>query len=193
MQNLSKKHGIVGIKDVDLLILEKLNDKDLLSFCSVDKYANDLCKNEMFWKRRVFEKFGNIKKDVNRTWRNLYLSIVYYKNKYENTYEILSKLHEKGLSPESDIVDYFLSITTSKIYDEIILKLRARERMYLKSLSSSEIESFIDVNQQQIKKRINEMIISYYYNGNIKQLQNPLIFQEIFLGDLFDIFRTFLK
>ena len=45
-------------KDVDIDILNRLDDEDLVSFCSVDKYANSLCNDEEFWKRRVVTKYG---------------------------------------------------------------------------------------------------------------------------------------
>ncbi len=170
-------HGITGIKDVDLIILSKLSDKDLLSFCNVDKYANEICKNEMFWKNRILEKFGNIKKDDKRTWRDLYLKIVYYINKYESVYEILSVLSEKQLSLRSDLVDYFISLIKPKIYNAMISELQSRltvgrEDEDLKPFTSIQIKNFIENHQSEIQEAVNEMIEAYYYD-DITDLQNP--------------------
>ena len=65
-------------KDVDMEVLKKLDDRSLLSLCSVDKYTNMLCKNEVFWKVRTNEKYGNISKykPGDMTWRDFYLKIV---------------------------------------------------------------------------------------------------------------------
>ncbi len=170
-------HGITGIKDVDLIILSKLSDKDLLSFCNVDKYANEICKNEMFWKNRILEKFGNIKKDDKRTWRDLYLKIVYYINKYESVYEILSVLSEKQLSLRSDLVDYFISLIKPKIYNSMISELQSRltvgrEDEDLKPFTSIQIKNFIENHESEIQEAVNEMVEAYYYD-DITDLQNP--------------------
>jgi hypothetical protein len=72
-------------RDVDFKILSELNDKDLFSVCLTNKYANNLCKDEIFWKNRFTSKIGNkteigkllIKyKPTNRNWRNYYLSLI---------------------------------------------------------------------------------------------------------------------
>ena len=69
-------------KDTDLIILSKLDDKTLLSFCSVNKYANRLCYNEDFWRNRLKERFPDSIsfKSRENTYRNFYLSLVKYLN-----------------------------------------------------------------------------------------------------------------
>jgi hypothetical protein len=74
-----------GYKDTDLLILSKLNDKDLLSICLANKEANRLCKNEDFWRNRFISRFGEkdfhfSKKIKTRSWRNYYLLLIKYLN-----------------------------------------------------------------------------------------------------------------
>ena len=49
---------LTGIKDVDLKILSSLEDRDILSFCAVDKYSNTLCEESL--KRRFYEKYVNL-------------------------------------------------------------------------------------------------------------------------------------
>ena len=46
-----------GNKATDIIILEKLNDNDLISVCSTNKYLNDLCNTESFWMNRTLSKF----------------------------------------------------------------------------------------------------------------------------------------
>lgn len=74
---------LTEVKDVDLLILSELDDRDLFNMCLVNKYANKLCQNEDFWKNRFMTKFGSTAqkhssrfKLRNVTWRNTYLKIV---------------------------------------------------------------------------------------------------------------------
>ena len=47
-----------GQRDPDLIILDNLNDKDLLSVCITNRYANHLCNNEDFWRIRFIKKWG---------------------------------------------------------------------------------------------------------------------------------------
>ena len=65
-----------NVKDTDLKILSELNDKDLFSFCIVNKYANRLCKDEHFWMNRFLERFGEPHKPDYMYWRKYYLQVV---------------------------------------------------------------------------------------------------------------------
>jgi len=70
---------LTGNKDADLVILSNLNDKDLLSVCSVNQKANQLCQNEYFWMNRFRKNFGETiskYKPTNMTWRNIYLRAI---------------------------------------------------------------------------------------------------------------------
>ena len=70
---------LTGQKDADLLILSRLDDKSLLNVCVVNKEANELCKDEDFWRNRFVKKFGKIAagyKPDGRSWRNHYLKVI---------------------------------------------------------------------------------------------------------------------
>lgn len=64
-----------GVKDVDLLILMKLDDKDLVKTCGTNKYLNNLCKTESFWRIRAQKKLGITEKPADKTWRNYYVEL----------------------------------------------------------------------------------------------------------------------
>ena len=66
------------IKDVDLLILSKLDDRDLLNFCMTSKYGKYLCKNEDFWRNRFMKKYSDKVKyrDISKTWKHFYLGLI---------------------------------------------------------------------------------------------------------------------
>lgn len=53
--------GITGNRDVDFLILSKLDDVGLFIFYR-ENYINKLSKDEHFWMNRTFQKFGKINK-----------------------------------------------------------------------------------------------------------------------------------
>jgi hypothetical protein len=73
------------IKDLDLEILSKMDDRELGRICSTDKYFAKLCQNNMFWKNRTVKRFGkyfgnNLDKyfldSEKTTWRDYYISII---------------------------------------------------------------------------------------------------------------------
>ena len=66
---------LTGNKDTNLLVLSNLNDRDLLNFCSVNSSANQLCRNESFWRNRFIQNFGGTiakYKPKNMLWRDIY-------------------------------------------------------------------------------------------------------------------------
>ena len=95
-----------GFRDPDLLILEQLDDRSLLSLCSVDKYTNTLCKNEDFWNKRFIKTYGNYIKPTLTKWRELYLKVVYYLDGSTDWNIGMEFAAKKG---DKDLVDFFIS------------------------------------------------------------------------------------
>jgi hypothetical protein len=69
-------------KNTDLLIFGNLNDRDLLNLCLTNKAANELCRDEDFWRNRFIKKWGYSEKSEGRTWRNFYLTLLKYLDEY---------------------------------------------------------------------------------------------------------------
>lgn len=91
LKDYEKSVVLTGIKDTDLLILQRLDDKDLLQACLVNKSINKACKDESFWRNRSLEKFplASEYKLENETWRHFYLKFVHYISKYGNPAHLL--------------------------------------------------------------------------------------------------------
>jgi len=63
--------------------MKKYNNLMNLDNLSLFKYCkNNICE-ENFWKDRTFKYFGKINLEKNQTWKNLYLKLIYYLDKYE--------------------------------------------------------------------------------------------------------------
>jgi hypothetical protein len=107
---INKKTVFTGIKDVDLIILGNLNDEDLLNTCKIkNNYLRKICNNEDFWRNRFIKNFGNtVEKLKERTWKNFYVSIVYYSNEYFPR-EILEEVSKGGMK-NIDLINYFILI-----------------------------------------------------------------------------------
>jgi hypothetical protein len=95
------------VKDIDLIILNKLNDEDLLNICKMkNKYIQSLCKNEYFWRNRFIKNFGNtVEKTKERSWRNFYLVILFY-SKYVVNRALIEAT--KGGVKNIDLINYFI-------------------------------------------------------------------------------------
>ena len=75
---------LTGNKDVDRKILNELDDVDLVKACQVNKQAHSICKDQVFWMNRVFQRYNYVPgvvlrkykgkdKDKNRTWSDYYI------------------------------------------------------------------------------------------------------------------------
>jgi hypothetical protein len=75
------KDGFTGNKNVDMLLLNKMNDETLTNVCLVNKYVYSLCQDDNFWFKRFLDKFQKgydnleeIKKwKGEATWKEYYL------------------------------------------------------------------------------------------------------------------------
>ena len=96
-------------KDTDFIILLDLPDVDFFKICSKfntedslelkNKYFNRFCKNETLWKERLFKYYGIFYPEEGQTWKNLYLKLVYYMDKYKynkNSRNSFTKASIKG-------------------------------------------------------------------------------------------------
>ena len=101
-----------GIKDLDLKILSELDDASLLNFCQTSTYGKKLCENETFWFNRTLQKYGKVEKNPKRTWKNLYLKLAYYLDKYTESKSV-EELAKTGMQ-NLDLIKIILSFITDK-------------------------------------------------------------------------------
>jgi len=101
---------LTGVKDADIEILNKLDDRSLLNFCLTDKSASEICRYDPFWMNRLRDRYPDAEKyfqdygilfsilsltnpEINNifqradTWREYYLQTVYYVNKMKEDRE----------------------------------------------------------------------------------------------------------
>lgn len=70
---------LTGNRDVDIMILNKLDDKDLVNACLTNKAADNVCNDDNFWFNRVLTTFPGVPLDVliqykgNRSWSEYYI------------------------------------------------------------------------------------------------------------------------
>jgi hypothetical protein len=96
------------IKDVDLKILSELDDKSLFQTCMTNKYINNICSNEDFWRNRYIKKFGleAIKyKPDEKTWKKHYLQVAIDLDRF--TTEPLKFISHVHWSPRGEKYSFF--------------------------------------------------------------------------------------
>lgn len=70
---------LTGIKDLDYIILNKLDDKDLVNVCQTNKKADEICNDQAFWLNRIRTKFPELTMNIlnkykrGRTWSDYYI------------------------------------------------------------------------------------------------------------------------
>jgi len=126
---------LTGNRDADLVILSKLDDKDLFNFCidTKNKYVKYICNNNDFWRNRLISKYPEFKINVTN-WKKLYLQSVYYLEKYTlnkalqeatkggmKNFDLIQLIisqganywnvgmYEASLKGHKDLVDFFIS------------------------------------------------------------------------------------
>ena len=152
---------ISGHKDTDLIIMGKMDDTTLFSFCKVkNSYVQKLCNDENFWRERVRTKYGNVKKNEDRTWKNLYLNILYHTERY-GIYDSLikfDKLDEKDKN--SDLLAFFEFQVLKRIYNKMIEILRSNLKAY--RFSVKEREEFIKKYNREINKAAKDALDMWF-------------------------------
>lgn len=85
---------LTGNRNIDMKILNELEDEDLVRICSVNKKADKICKDQIFWMNRILLKFPEVPLNVlkknkgNRTWSEYYINDLRILNK-PNAYQYL--------------------------------------------------------------------------------------------------------
>lgn len=86
---LQKENKMISkIKDVDREILSKLDDRELLKVCSIDKYTWNTVCDDAFLKRRLLAKYPKIEsnKRESESWKHFFLRAVHVIAKMKEKY-----------------------------------------------------------------------------------------------------------
>ena len=169
---------ISGHKDTDLMIMTKMDDTTLFSFCKIENsYVQKLCNNENFWRERVKENFGNVKKNRDRTWKDLYLNIYIYKNKY-GIYNSMIKLGMLGETEKNfDLFTFFKVQVLKRVYSKMIDMLR--ENLKAHRFTEKERYEYIEKHNLGVNKAAKEVLYMWFLT--LKNIENH---PEILRGHL---------
>lgn len=61
---------LTGDRNLDSVVLNKLDDIDLVNVCQTNKLANILCNDQTFWLHRIRTKFPYLGLDLLRKYKN---------------------------------------------------------------------------------------------------------------------------
>ena len=159
------KSTFTGIRDLDVEILNRLDDRDLVSFCSTDKYANSICDSETFWQRRVTEKHGKylnletLKKFKDKkSWAEYYVEVAKVLNSSNVEYDAAKAL-ENG---RSDLVKLLKEIKHILVEYVEIMQDDLYESYFL---TRKEGDTYFKKQGKYVMESDNERMEGQYLNG----------------------------
>jgi len=131
---------MLGIKDLDKYVLDKLDDRSLFNICQTNKKYSELCQDDLFWKKRAESRFfpQYIKrKSKDKSWKSFYLNSIYINWKHL-IYKIFKNVvFDKKISINA--VQYLIKIF-SPLYEKIIEIPLFDFRIHLKKLIGESLE-----------------------------------------------------
>ena len=128
---------LTGFRDTELMVMNELNDRDLLSYCQTDKIG--VCKNEDFWRNRFIKVHGEEAakfKDKDRSWKDYYLAVIYYREKYTNARAVEE-------AAKRDYMDLFLFFSQFLEYSIITAAIASESRKYVELIKNMKITQHI--------------------------------------------------
>lgn len=145
------------IKDLDLLILEKLEDRDIVNISRVNKYCYELYNNENFWYKKLNKRFAcaidiqTYKHEY--LWKELYIELYramenIYEDKMENIYEDkMEDAYKDSYSPTLHINDgviHDLILYVKKVSFQAVKKLIKKIKLQKKDVKSC-MDNFFNI------------------------------------------------
>lgn len=65
--------AFTGVRDLDIKIMNDLSDEDLHHFCQTNVQINNICNDDKFWQRRLYQRFGPVPLGDYNSWKELYI------------------------------------------------------------------------------------------------------------------------
>ena len=166
--------GFTNDKNLDMIIMNKLNDYELGRVCQTNSYAKSICDSEIFWLNRYIMKYGKFlgtpedirKRGVFNTWKQYYTST--------------KKALEKGT------------------YENVMRNYKVAKRYFIQG-SREPIEDQNQLFLLKMRIKNSELLEEYAYKGDITQVRKIIDETDPTLIDYamgyhtnnYDIFRIF--
>lgn len=139
-----------GVKDVDLMIMAKLDDKTLLNLGQTNKYLNSLFNKEIFWFNRCREKFGvtNYNENEYENWKTCYFTTMKAIKPYINEPWKFMKSENFYWCVNKDPVDVNINSIISKYLNfgnEIVLSFKYQNKYISRKYNTNTYFTFRDI------------------------------------------------
>ena len=150
-------------KDINEKVLLYLPDKDLVKWCEVNKKANEICKSDNFWFKRVTSLFPYIPIDIlrkykgNRSWSEYYIEDMYRINK-------LRPPKYSWDDDDTDTDDYFDVVKNDRL-DLILIMLN-------NNIDDEDVSTIMTLTAAAQGKLD---LVKYLINNGYAEQGNPLI------------------
>ena len=173
---------LTGVKDLDFEILNQLDDKSLISFCSVNQEAQNLCNSQTFWQRRVIDKFGKYLSldtmrifKADRDWSDYYIELTKKTRSQHPAYEAAKAL-EYGRKDIEELLRKMRGVEMELIKDPDVEYYQDKNDISFIPSAQGLFKSFKDGKLKTEGDLLNNKRIGrwyrYYNNGEIHTINN---------------------
>ena len=103
---------LTGIKDLDLYILSSLDDSDIIKISKTCKYAYRICKDQLFWKKKLVKRFKKYTVfPKSKSYKKLYFSLNSFYKTYKRclTYQFDELLIHGAFLDNFDIINFAIA------------------------------------------------------------------------------------
>jgi len=152
--------SFTGIRDLDYKIMEELDIRSLLNFCLTDTYISELCKNDMFWKRRFEQRIGYGKfKPVDMSWRKYYLQLL--------SQDISSEGFNQPFYVKENLINFLRNANFGDYTGEIrkALETPLRKKIISRVLAERLLIIWFRINKRGKTYQADENMIKYLIDG----------------------------
>ena len=152
----------VGVADVDYEIMQWLDDKQLLTVCKINNYTANLCRDELFWSKRIETRFDiDIKyyKPPNVSYKEIWLNLIKKKTRLSYVISLgINPLIEKFWESNRDFMDDEIKNSLrNKVFtlETLILLEKLNEKYFYIFMEFEYIRKFL-------KNGLNDFSIKFY-------------------------------
>jgi hypothetical protein len=194
-----------GHKDTDYIVLMKLDDYDLSSFCSTNKYLKNLYDDdETFWRNRTIKRFGQYLGGIeklkeyknnykNYTWKKYYISLINfleklyigeYKFKDQDKRNLYKIIKENSIIFLNNINEYIVKHKIDE-FENNVLNVKEKNKFYdfldeqFKQDMINPNIIFVDLGTEEI----DDIILEYILKSKDRRIklgyQNNLIIKNV--------------
>ena len=168
-----------GIKDLNIELFAKMDDRTLFNICLGNKEINKICNNEVLWRKKFLQKYGEEQmkyKPDYRTWKQHYLKVVSVLNGLPGSGEWIDDISEITWGGRFDNSYYSWKYTPlSRAPEDVLIVYRMKKYPEFKQVKEL---VFPDGSSMDWKTDKDLTLEEFFNSINVKYPVSALDFRE---------------